>query len=66
MITFPSDPTVGQIYVADNTISYLWTGNRWSAFQAIQQARIEYYLDGLYPESLYDPLIDKLLDGGEI
>lgn len=63
-ISFPVNPTIGQDYLADNSVSYVWTGNRWSAKQAIETRRAQYALDGLYADSQYDPLLDITLDGG--
>jgi hypothetical protein len=63
-IHFPSNPTVGQDYLADNSVSYVWTGDRWSAKQALETRQAQYAIDGLYADSLYDPLVDITLDGG--
>ena len=63
-ISFPSNPTVGQDYLADNSVTYIWTGNRWSAKQAIDTRKAQYAIDGLYAGSEYNPLIDITLDGG--
>jgi hypothetical protein len=63
-IHFPANPTVGQDYLADNSISYVWTGDRWSAKQALETRISEYTLDGLYSDSLYNPIVDITLDGG--
>jgi hypothetical protein len=63
-IIFPVNPAVGQNYLADNTVTYIWTGDRWSAKQALTTQQALYALDGLYAGSVYDPLIDIELDGG--
>jgi hypothetical protein len=63
-IHFPSNPTVNQEYLADNSVSYVWTGDRWSAKQALETRKSEYTLDGLYSDSLYNPIVDITLDGG--
>ena len=34
-ITFPASPTVGQLYVATNAVTYIWTGNQWSCMAYI-------------------------------
>lgn len=63
-ISFPDNPTDGQEFLADNTVTYIWTGNRWSAVQAIQNGIAQYAYDGEYSQSPYEPDIDKTLDGG--
>jgi hypothetical protein len=63
-IHFPPNPTVGQDYLADNATTYIWTGDRWSAKQAVETRQAVYALDGLYAGSVYNPLIDNELDGG--
>jgi len=30
-IDFPNSPTVGQVFVADNAIAYVWNGTLWTA-----------------------------------
>ena len=63
-IHFPANPAVGQDYLADNATTYIWTGEHWSAKQAINTRRAVYALDALYAGSVFDPLIDIELDGG--
>ena len=63
-ISFPTNPTVGQDYLADNSVSYVWTGDRWSAKQALETHKSQYALDGLHADSDYNPLVDITLDGG--
>ena len=63
-ISFPPAPTVGQDYLADNSVSYVWTGDRWSAKLALETRQAQYALDGLYADSEYNPLVDITLDGG--
>jgi hypothetical protein len=63
-IHFPPNPATGQEYLADNNVTYIWTGNRWSAIQAIATRRAEYTVDGQFADHEYDPLVDIILDGG--
>ena len=63
-ISFPSNPQVGQEFLADNAITYTWTGDRWSATEAIVQGRAQYAIDGEYAGSPFIPDIDQILDGG--
>jgi hypothetical protein len=30
IITFPANPVLGQEFLADNGVTYNWTGDRWS------------------------------------
>lgn len=64
MITFPINPTTGQVYVADNTVTYEWTGDRWSAYASINNGHSFPVVDGLHANSTYNPSVDITLDGG--
>ena len=66
MITFPSSPSTGQLFVADNAVTYIWTGSAWSSALAITRGVAEYTLDALYPSSTYNSATDLDLDGGTI
>ena len=59
-ITFPVSPTVGQTYVA----TYTWTGDRWSASQAITSSQAQYYVEGGDSAWTYTTATDVTLDGG--
>ena len=63
-ITFPASPTVGQSYVATNAVTYVWTGDRWSARQAITNNQAKYYVEGGDSSSTYIENVNGLLDGG--
>ena len=63
-ITFPSTPTVGQSYVATNAVTYVWTGDRWSASRAITNNQAKYYVEGGDSSFSYNENLDGLLDGG--
>ena len=63
-ITFPATPTVGQTYVATNAVTYTWTGDRWSASQAIANTQAKYYVEGGDSSSTYIENVNGLLDGG--
>lgn len=45
MIQFPSNPTNGQQYVADNAVTYTYLNNRWNAVTALQQGTAEFFID---------------------
>ena len=63
-LTFPSNPSLGQEYIAGNSTTYTWLGDRWSAAQSILNGRARYVLDAQYAGSVFDPQLDKTLDGG--
>jgi C1A family cysteine protease len=63
-IQFPTDPAVGQEYLAENTVTYIWTGDRWSAARAITTKKYVFAVNGSYADWEYNPVIDDLLDGG--
>ena len=61
MIEFPLDPTVGQEYVADNAVTYTWSGSYWSSAPALAAGTARFYLDGGRATTTY---FDQELDGG--
>jgi hypothetical protein len=67
MITFPTDPALGQEYVATNGATYVWLGNRWSSVTAINNqtaAYIEEGGDAFTWATTTNNLYDTTLDGG--
>jgi hypothetical protein len=58
MITFPPSPTTGQLYLADNTVTYQWTGDRWSALAAMVSGQSYPVIDGKYADSTQDAILD--------
>ena len=63
MIRFPADPTLGQIYVAENAVTYTWLGDRWRSVAAITQGTAQYYREG--GDAATDYFYDEL-DGGDV
>jgi len=64
MITFPNNPTEGQIYIGINGITYTWLGNRWNGTIALANGTAEYYVDNGDAYFEYDPDLHNELDGG--
>jgi hypothetical protein len=64
MIYFPTNPTLGQRYVAINGVTYTWMGTHWNSALALQQGTAEYYVDGGDADFEYIELRDGILDGG--
>jgi hypothetical protein len=63
-ITFPTDPTTGQEYVADNSVTYQWTGSVWSTLVPWLAGRSQYVADGGAAEQTYNNTLDNTIDGG--
>ena len=57
-LQFPSDPVLDQEFLADNGVTYIWAGNRWSSALGITQGRARYIIDGQYSDSLMDNTLD--------
>lgn len=64
MIEMPANPTVGQVYIPSNTVTYTWTGDRWSSKVAIDNATAQYVADNQFADFVYDPEFDNILNGG--
>jgi hypothetical protein len=63
-ITFPPEPTLGQEFVGDNAVTYVWTGDRWSSSLAITNNQAKYYVEGGDSAWTYTTATDVTLDGG--
>ena len=63
-LQFPSSPTVGQIFTGDNTVTYVYTGDRWSSQLAIYNGAYEFAYEGGNALTEYNPLLDLVIDGG--
>ena len=46
MVQFPQNPILYQLWVAENTVTYMWLGDRWSSAEPLEQGVAEYYMDG--------------------
>jgi hypothetical protein len=57
-LQFPSDPAQDQEFVADNGVTYIWAGDRWSSALGITQGRARFIIDGQYSDSLMDNTLD--------
>ena len=63
-IQFPTSPDPGDQYLADNGVTYIWVGSRWSAVQAITSGQAQYTLEGGYADFEYNSSVDSTTDGG--
>lgn len=62
-LVFPSNPTLGDLYVADNTVTYIWTGTAWDSAIPIHNGLAEFVYEGGESTSTYT-ILDNTLDGG--
>lgn len=46
MIDFPATPALGEIWVANNAVTYEWLGNRWSSMSPILAGATYFYYNG--------------------
>lgn len=61
MIEFPTGPTTGQEYVADNGVTYTWRVTHWSSAPALEAGTARAYRDGGRAGT---EIFDSELDGG--
>lgn len=62
-IIFPTRPNIGQEFLADNAVTYVWTGNTWNSAIPVHNGTAEYTYVGGSASSVYNNL-DNTLDGG--
>jgi len=62
-LVFPSNPTLGDLYVADNTVTYIWTGTAWDSAIPVHNGLTEFVYEGGESEFIYT-ILDNTLDGG--
>ena len=63
-ITFPPNPEPGQEYVADNTVTYQWTGTSWSTLVPWDNGQTQYVADGGVADQTYNEILDNTIGGG--
>ena len=63
-ITFPTQPRLGQEFLADNSVTYIWTGNTWNSAIPIHLGTAEYTYVGGSASQVYNDKLDNTLDGG--
>jgi|LauGreDrversion4_2_1035121.scaffolds.fasta_scaffold389945_2 hypothetical protein len=64
-LQFPQNPTNGQIFTGDNTVTYVYTGDRWSSALAMYLGAYEFAYEGGNAFTEYNPLLDLIIDGGD-
>ena len=63
-IIFPTNPTLGQEFVPNNSIVYHWLGNRWSSAWSVQQGQAAAVAEGGDAFTVYNELTDNTIGGG--
>lgn len=64
VVVFPSNPAIGQSFTGTNAVTYIWTGDRWSAALAIYNGQAVYIIEGGDAYTEYDPLLNDEIDVG--
>lgn len=62
-ITFPTDPTIGDDFLADNGSTYIWMGDRWSSAFSVIQGIAQPVIDGGHA-SPFNLALYNTLEGG--
>lgn len=60
ILTFPANPTTGDVFVGPNSATYTWTGSYWSSRVPILSGDAKPVAEGGYADSIYE----QDLDGG--
>lgn len=63
MITFPSNPSVGDDFLAENGSTYIWMGSFWSSALAVLTDRAEPVYNG-GDATPYNSALDNTIEGG--
>lgn len=63
VLEFPQNPTLGDLYVADNAVTYIWTGVAWDSSIPIHNGLAYYYDVGGRANTVFT-VLDNTLDGG--
>jgi hypothetical protein len=63
-LQFPSNPTLGQLFVGINTVTYQWLGNRWSSAAPMHNGSTLYVYEGGNAFNIFNSLLDNVIDGG--
>lgn len=62
-LQFPESPTLGDLYIADNAVTYIWTGVAWDSSIPIHNGLAEYVDVGGVASTVFT-VLDNNLDGG--
>ncbi len=62
-LQFPTNPTLGDLFLADNAITYVWTGAAWDSSIPIHNGTAQYIDVGGVASTVFT-VLDNSLDGG--
>jgi len=62
-LQFPINPTLGDLFLADNSITYVWTGAAWDSSIPIHNGTAQYIDVGGVASTVFT-VLDNSLDGG--
>ena len=62
-LQFPQSPTLGDLFIADNAVTYIWTGVAWDSAIPIHNGLAEFTDVGGIASTGYT-VLDNSLDGG--
>ena len=62
-LQFPINPTLGDLFLADNSITYVWTGAAWDSSIPIHNGTAQYVDVGGVASTVFT-VLDNSLDGG--
>jgi len=60
---FPQNPQLGDLFLADNTVTYVWTGSAWNSSIPIHNGTANYVYVGGNADTTFT-ILDNTLDGG--
>ena len=62
-LQFPQSPTLGDLFLADNAVTYIWTGVAWDSAIPIHNGSASYIEVGGTAGTVFT-VLDNSLDGG--
>ena len=63
-LTFPTTPTLGQIYIGDNSVTYQWMGTYWSSASPAIHGFTQPVYEGGQADQTYNELTDNTIERG--
>lgn len=62
-LQFPQSPALGDLFLADNAVTYVWTGVAWDSSVPIHNGTAQYFDVGGVAGTVFT-VLDNSLDGG--
>ena len=63
-LQFPESPNLGDLFLADNSVTYIWTGSAWDSAIPIHNGLAQFTDVGGVANTVFT-ILDNTLDGGE-